>query len=64
MAKQWQQQLLAVLYAGTTLCDLLKQEQHQPHLCYETDPVRGWAFVMEVHFVQRRIPSTLTHTAI
>lgn len=62
MVTQWQQQILAVLVLP--LCDLLKQEQHQPHFSYETNPVRVWAFVMKIHFVQGRIPSTLTHTAI
>lgn len=64
MVKQWLQQLLAVLCAGTTLCDLLKQNQHHSYFNYETNPVSVWDFVLEVHFVQERIPSSLTHTAI
>lgn len=48
MAKQLQQQLLAVLTADTTLCDLLKQKQHQPYFSNETNPVKVWAFVVKV----------------
>lgn len=64
MVMQWQLQLLAVLYAGATLCDLLRQEQHQSYFNYKTNPDRVWTFAMRIHFVQGRVPSTLTHTAV